>query len=134
VQISARSAVLYCPPIWGVHLVKLQTSTRQVEGVTIVDLTGPITLGEGQRLLHDVISDLIGKRTKNILLNLGGVDYFDSPGIGALVTSLTTVRRQGGELKLVNVGQRVRALLQIAKVYPLFDVQDNEAAAVASFH
>jgi anti-sigma B factor antagonist len=114
-------------------LEKLKTSTRQVEGVTIVDLSGRITLGEASVVVRNVISDLLGKGNKKILLNLGEVDYIDSSGIGVLVSSFSTVRGQGGELKLVNLSKRIRDLLQITKLYNLFDVKDDEAAAVASF-
>jgi anti-sigma B factor antagonist len=114
-------------------LEKLKTSTRQIEGVTIVDLSGRITLGEASVVVRNLISDLMGKGNKKILLNLGEVDYIDSSGIGVLVSSFSTVRGQGGELKLVNLSKRIRDLLQITKLYNLFDVKDDEAAAVASF-
>ena len=112
---------------------KLKTSTRQVEGVTIVDLSGRITLGEASVAVRDVINDLMGKGNKKILLNLVEVNYIDSSGIGVLVSGFSTVRSQGGELKLVNLSKRIRDLLQITKLYNLFDVKDDEAAAVASF-
>jgi anti-sigma B factor antagonist len=114
-------------------LEKLKTSTRQVESVTIVDLSGRITLGEASVVVRDVINDLMGKGKKKILLNLGKVDYIDSSGIGVLVSGFSTVRSQGGELKLVNLSKRIRDLLHITKLYSLFDVKDDEAAAVASF-
>ena len=117
----------------GGRLAKLKTSTRQVDGVTIVDLSGRITLGEASVVVRDVINDLMGKGNKKILLNLVEVDYIDSSGIGVLVSSLSTVRSQGGELKLVNLSKRIRDLLQITKLYSLFDVKDDEAAAVGSF-
>ena len=85
---------------------KLKTSTRLVEGVTIVDLSGRITLGEASVVVRDVINDLMGKGNKKILLNLVGVNYIDSSGIGVLVSSFSTVRSQGGELKLVNLSKR----------------------------
>jgi anti-sigma B factor antagonist len=98
--------VLYCLTILGEDpLEKLKTSTRQVEGVTIVDLSGRITLGEASVVVRDVINDLMGKGNKKILLNLGKVDYIDSSGIGVLVSGFSTVRGQGGELKLVNLSQ-----------------------------
>ena len=113
--------------------MKLQSSTRQVEGVTIVDLSGRITLGDASGVVRDVINDLMGKGNKKVLLNLGEVNYIDSSGIGVLVSSFSTVRSQGGELKLVNLSKRIRDLLQITKLYSLFDVKDDEAAAVGSF-
>jgi anti-sigma B factor antagonist len=127
-------SVLYCLTILGEDsLEKLKTSTRQVDGVTIVDLSGRITLGEASVVVRDVINDLMGKGNKKILLNLGKVDYIDSSGIGVLVSGFSTVRGQGGELKLVNLSKRIRDLLNITKLYSLFDVKDDEAAAVASF-
>lgn len=114
-------------------MVKLQSSTRQVEGVTIVDLSGRITLGEASVVVRDVIKDLMDKGNKKVLLNLGGVNYIDSSGIGVLVSSFTTVQSQGGELKLVNLSKRIHDLLQITKLYSLFDVKGDEATAVASF-
>ena len=98
-----------------------------------MDLSGRITLGEASVVVRDVINDLLGKGNKRVLLNLGGVDYIDSSGIGLLVSSFTTVRSQGGELKLVNLSKRIGDLLKITKLYSLFDVKDDEAAAVAAF-
>ena len=109
------------------------SSTRQVDGVTIVDLSGRITLGEGSVTLKDTVHDLLSKGLKRILLNLGAVNYIDSSGIGALVSALTTAKNQGGELKLLNVTKRVHDLLQITKLHTLFDVKNDEAAAVQSF-
>jgi anti-sigma B factor antagonist len=117
----------------GGPLEKLKTSTRQVDGVSIVDLSGRITLGEASVAVRDVINDLMSKGNKKILLNLVEVNYIDSSGIGVLVSSFSTVRSQGGELKLVNVSKRIGDLLRITKVYNLFDIKDDEAAAVASF-
>ena len=98
-----------------------------------MDLSGRITLGEASVVVRDLINDLMGKGNKKILLNLVEVNYIDSSGIGVLVSSFSTVRSQGGELKLVNLSKRIGDLLKITKVYSLFDVKDNEAAAVASF-
>src|SRR5256886_12658943 len=111
----------------------MKASTRQVEGVTVVDLSGRITLGEGSVVLRDTIRDLIAKGDKKILLNLGEVTYIDSSGIGELVSAFTTVRNQGGELKLLNLTKKVHDLLQITKLYTVFDVKDDEAAAVKAF-
>jgi anti-sigma B factor antagonist len=113
--------------------VTMKSSTRQVNGVTIVDLSGRITLGEGSVILRDTVRDLVGKGQKRILLNLGDVTYIDSSGIGELVSAFTTVRNQGGELKLLNLTKKVHDLLQITKLYTVFDVKDDEAAAVGSF-
>jgi anti-sigma B factor antagonist len=113
--------------------VSMKISTRQVDGVTILDLSGRITLGEGSVVLRDAVRDLLTKGQKHILLNLGDVSYIDSSGIGELVSAFTTVRNQGGELKLLNLTKKVHDLLQITKLYTVFDIKDDEASAVASF-
>jgi anti-sigma B factor antagonist len=113
--------------------VNLKVSTRQVDGVSIVDCNGRITLGEGSVVLRDTVKDLLNKGQKKILLNLGDVNYIDSSGIGELVSAYTTVKNQGGELKLLKLTKKVHDLLQITKLYTVFDVKDDEAAAVKSF-
>ena len=113
--------------------MSMKANTRQVDGVTIVDLSGRITLGEGSVILRDTVRDLVGKGNKKILLNLGEVNYIDSSGIGELVSAFTTVRNQGGELKLLNLTKKVHDLLQITKLYTVFDVKDDETAAIKSF-
>ncbi|MBV8476997.1 MAG: STAS domain-containing protein [Acidobacteria bacterium] len=111
----------------------MKSNTRQIDGVTIVDISGRITLGEGSIILRDTVRDLISKGNKKILLNLGDVNYIDSSGIGELVSAFTTVRNQGGELKLLNLTKKVHDLLQITKLYTVFDVKDDETSAVKSF-
>src|ERR1700723_2410342 len=111
----------------------MKVSTRQIDGVTILDLGGRITLGEGSVQLRDTVRDLLAKGSKKILLNLGDVNYIDSSGIGELVSAYTTVRNQGGDLKLLNLTKKVHDLLQITKLSTVFDVKDDEASAVASF-
>jgi anti-sigma B factor antagonist len=113
--------------------VTMKASTRQVDGVTIVDLSGRITLGEGSVVLRDTIRENIGQGHKKILLNLGDVTYIDSSGIGELVSAFTTVRNQGGELKLLNLTKKVHDLLQITKLYTVFDIKDDEATAIKAF-
>ncbi len=113
--------------------MSMKASTRQVDGVTIVDLSGRITLGEGSVVLRDTVKDLLGKGQKKILLNLGDVSYIDSSGIGELVSAFTSVRNQGGDLKLLNLTKKVHDLLQITKLYTVFDVKDDEAVAIAAF-
>jgi anti-sigma B factor antagonist len=113
--------------------VSMKASTRQVDGVTIVDLSGRITLGEGSVVLRDTVKDLLGKGQKKILLNLGDVSYIDSSGIGELVSAFTSVRNQGGELKLLHLTKKVHDLLQITKLYTVFDVKDDEAGAITAF-
>jgi anti-sigma B factor antagonist len=112
----------------------MKASSRQVDGVTIVDMSGRITLGEGSVVLRDTIRDLLGKGNKKILLNLGNVTYIDSSGIGELVSAFTAVRREsGGDLKLLNLTKKVHDLLQITKLYTVFDIKDDEAAAIQAF-
>ena len=113
--------------------MSMKITTRQVDGVTIVDCSGRITLGEGSITLRDTVSQLLAKNQKKILLNLGEVNYIDSSGIGELVSAFTTVRKQGGDLKLLNLTKKVHDLLQITKLYTVFDVKDDETAAVKSF-
>jgi anti-sigma B factor antagonist len=113
--------------------VSMKSMTRQVNGITIVDLSGRITLGEGSVVLRDMVRDLVTKGQRKILLNLGDVTYIDSSGIGELVSAFTTVRNQGGDLKLLNLTKKVHDLLQITKLYTVFDVKDDEATAVAAF-
>ena len=111
----------------------MKIKTRQVDGVTIVDCSGRITLGEGSITLRDTVRDLLAKGSKKILLNLGDVSYIDSSGIGELVSAFTTVKNQGGDLKLLNLTKKVHDLLQITKLYTVFDVKDDEATAISSF-
>ena len=111
----------------------MKSSTRQVDGVTIVDLSGRITLGEGSTMLRDIVRDMIAKGNNKILLNLGDVTYIDSSGIGELVSAFTTVRNGGGELKLLNLTKKVHDLLQITKLYTVFDIKDDEPSAIKSF-
>lgn len=113
--------------------MSMKATNRQVDGVSIVDMSGRITLGEGSVVLRDTIRDLIGKGEKKILLNLGDVTYIDSSGIGELVSAFTAVRREGGELKLLKLTKKVHDLLQITKLYTVFDIKDDEAAAIKSF-
>ena len=114
--------------------MSMKVSSRQVDGVTVMDLSGRITLGEGSVVLRDAVRDLLSKGNKKILANLADVNYIDSSGIGELVSAFTTVRNQGGELKLLNLTKKVHDLLQITKLYTVFDVKDNEAAAIKSFN
>lgn len=113
--------------------MSLKTSTRQVDGVTILDMSGRITLGEGSVVLRDSIRDMVAQGNKKLLLNLGDVTYIDSSGIGELVSAFTAVRKEGGELKLLNLTKKVHDLLQITKLYTVFDVREDEASAIASF-
>jgi anti-sigma B factor antagonist len=111
----------------------LKATSRQVDGVTILDMSGRVTLGEGSVVLRDTIREILGKGNKKILLNLGDVTYIDSSGIGELVSAFTAVRKEGGELKLLNLTKKVHDLLQITKLYTVFDVKDDEAVAISAF-
>ena len=113
--------------------MSIKLNTRQVGDVSVVDVTGRITLGEGSSALRDLLRDMVSKNQKKILLNLGEVSYIDSSGIGELVSGFTTVTNNGGELKLLNLNKRVKDLLQITKLYTVFDVHEDEAGAVRSF-
>ena len=111
----------------------MKIKTRQVDGITIMDCSGRITLGEGSVQLRDAVRDLLAKGSKQILLNLGDVTYIDSSGIGELVSAFTTVKNSGGELKLLNLTKKVHDLLQITKLYTVFDIKDDEATAISAF-
>lgn len=106
---------------------------REVSGVTIVDVSGRITLGEGSTRLREMIRDLLNQGQKRVVVNLADVSYIDSSGIGELVSAYTAVKNQGGDLKLLGLTKKVRDLLQITRLYTVFDVHDDEAAALASF-
>ncbi len=106
---------------------------RQVGDVTVIDAAGRITLGEGSSAFRDSIKDLVSKGSRKLLLNLAGVSYIDSSGIGELVSGFTTVSNAGGSLKLLNLTKRIQDLLQITKLYTIFEVFDDEATALATF-
>jgi anti-sigma B factor antagonist len=114
--------------------VSMKVAARQVNDVAIVDLSGQIKLGEGSSVLRDTVKDLLGKGQKKILLNLGNINYIDSSGVGELVSAFTSVRNQGGELKLLHLTKKVHDLLQITKLYTVFHVLDDEAGAIAAFN
>ena len=111
----------------------MKASTRQQQEITIVDLSGQIKLGEGSSVLREIVKDLLGKGQKKILLNLADINYIDSSGVGELVSAFTSVRNQGGELKLLHLTKKVHDVLQTTKLYTVFDVKDNEAAAISAF-
>jgi anti-sigma B factor antagonist len=111
----------------------MKVAIRQVDGITILDLSGRITLGEGSITLRDSVRDVLAKGSKKILLNLAQITYIDSSGIGELVSAFTSVKNAGGELKLLNLTQKVHDLLQITKLYTVFDIWDNEASAITAF-
>ncbi len=111
----------------------MKATTRQVDSITVIDVSGRITLGEGCTQLRQLIRDQLSKGSKHLLVNLGDVTYIDSSGIGELVSAFTTVSNQGGQLKLLNLTKKVHDLLQITKLYTVFDVHDDEAKAIGSF-
>jgi anti-sigma B factor antagonist len=108
-------------------------TTRQVGDVTVVDAEGRITLGDGATTFRDTVRDLANAGNKKLLLNLAEVSYIDSSGIGEMVSGFTTIANQGGQVKLLNLTKRVKDLLQITKLYTVFEVFDDEATAVRSF-
>ena len=114
-------------------MAELNISERQAGDVTVLDLSGKITIGEGSVSLRSAIRRLIEEGKKKILLNLAQVGYVDSSGIGELVSSFTTINREGGQLKLLNLTQKIQDLLTITKLLTVFDVYDDEATALNSF-
>ncbi|MGA8153630.1 MAG: STAS domain-containing protein [Terriglobales bacterium] len=112
--------------------VKMQTATRMVGVVTVLDISGRITLGEGNVMLREIVRDLADKGQKVIVLNLGEVHYIDSSGVGELVKAHTTLRNQGGQLKLANLNKRVHDLLQMTRLSAVFDIHKDEASAIES--
>ena len=106
---------------------------RTVNDVTVLDLKGKMTLGEGDELLKDKINSLLSQGRKKLLLNLEGVPYIDSAGLGEVVRTYTTVSRQGGSLKLLNLTKRIEDLLSITKLLTVFDTFDTEAEAIKSY-
>ncbi|MBV9404370.1 MAG: STAS domain-containing protein [Acidobacteriaceae bacterium] len=113
--------------------MSVKLTSRQVGDVTVIDAAGRITLGEGASAFRDTIRDLAAKGNKKLLVDLGEVSYIDSSGIGELVSGFTTVTNNGGQLKLVGLSKRVKDLLQITKLYTVFEVFDEEAEAIRSF-
>jgi anti-sigma B factor antagonist len=113
--------------------MNLKTSTRQAGTVTVVDVEGRIVLGEESANLRGLISELLTKGDRNILLNLADVQYIDSSGLGSLVAAFTSVRKQQGQLKLLKLTNKVQDVLQITKLYTVFDIFDDEALAVKSY-
>jgi anti-sigma B factor antagonist len=111
----------------------MKTSTRMVGDVTVVDISGRISLGEESAALRELIMNLLSEGHQKILLNLAGVNYIDSSGLGALVSGFTSVRKAGGELKLVNLTDKVDNLMEVTKLYTVFDVAQDEATGVNSF-
>jgi anti-sigma B factor antagonist len=117
---------------WRMSL-RMQTASRQIDGVSVVDVKGRITVGEGNIMLRDIVTSLLEKGHKQILLNLRDVAYIDSAGLGELVKTHSTLQRQGGQLKMINLNQKVLDLLKETTLNRVFDVQKDEASAIRSF-
>jgi len=111
----------------------MQIEERSAGDVIVLDLKGKMTLGEGDELLKDKINSLLQQDKKQLLLNLEGVPYIDSAGLGEIVRTYTTVSRQGGKLKLLNLTKRIQDLLAITKLLTVFDTYDSEAEALKSY-
>jgi len=111
----------------------MQIEERSAGDVTVLDLKGKMTLGESDELLKDKINSLVMQGRRKVLLNLEGVPYIDSAGLGEIVRTYTTISRQGGSLKLLNLTKRITDLLSITKLLTVFETYDNEADAVRSF-
>jgi anti-sigma B factor antagonist len=113
--------------------MSLKMSTREVNGIIIIDLSGQLTLGESSAAIRDEVRDQTNQGFRKILMNLANVTYIDSAGLGELTAAYTSVKNRGGELKLLNLTKRVHDLMQITKLYTVFDVHDDEKKAIASF-
>jgi anti-sigma B factor antagonist len=112
---------------------RMQAATRELDAITIVDIKGRITIGEGNVMLREIMVGLLAKGKKHVLLNMTDVAHLDSAGIGELVCSHTSVRKQGGQLKLANVNKKVQELLQKTMLSAVFDIYQDETSAVKSF-
>jgi len=113
--------------------MSMKFTSREVDGVTVLDLHGKIVLGEGSVTIRDAVRDVLAKGSNKILLNLADINYIDSSGIGELVSALTAVKNAGGSLKLLQLTKKVKDLLQITKLYTVFDIYEDEAEAIASY-
>ena len=113
--------------------MSLQASSREIGGVIVIDLDGRITLGDGSALLRELIREHLDKSHKKLVLNLAAISYLDSTGLGEMVSGYRAVKSQGGELKLLNLNKKVSDLLQVTKLYTVFDIHNDETEAVASF-
>jgi anti-sigma B factor antagonist len=113
--------------------MSLKMSTREVKDISIIDLSGRLTMGEACAAIRDEIHDEIGHGNRKMLLNLADVSYIDSAGLGELTAAFTSMRNREGQLKLLNLTKRIRDLLQITKLYTVFDVYEDEKKAIASF-
>jgi anti-sigma B factor antagonist len=129
----SQGGLTVCPITARLEESAMQIDERVVDGVTILDLKGKMTLGEGDELLKDKINSLIQQDKKKLVLNLEAVPYIDSAGLGEIVRTYTTVSRQGGKLKLLNLTRRIQDLLAITKLLTVFETYESESDAVQSF-
>ena len=113
--------------------ISFKVTSREIGDVTVLDLDGRITFGEGGAALRDAIREKLSNGKSKILINLAGTNYMDTSGLGELVSGYRAVKGQGGELKLLNLSKKVTELLQITKLYTIFDIHTDESQAVASF-
>jgi anti-sigma B factor antagonist len=113
--------------------VRMETKTRQIDDIIILEVTGRITLGEGNVMLREIVRDLAEKGTRRVVLNLAEVNYIDSSGVGELVKTHTTIQNKGGQLKLASLNKRVHDLLEMTRLSAVFDIHNDEAGAVSSF-
>ena len=111
---------------------KMETTTRHIDDVAVLDISGRITLGEGNVMLREIVRELVDKGNNKIVLNLAEVHYIDSSGIGELVKTHTTIRNQGGQMRLANLNQRINDLLQLTRLSKVFDIEKDEASAIKS--
>jgi anti-sigma B factor antagonist len=112
--------------------LKMQTALRRIDDVVVLDISGRITLGEGNVMLREIVLDVADEGNKKIILNLGQVNYIDSSGMGELVKTHTTVRNQGGQLRLINLNKRVNDLFQMTRLSTVFHIERDEASAIKS--
>lgn len=113
--------------------MSMTVQLREINGVTILDVAGRITLGEGSVILREKVREQLNLGKHRIIVNLAGVSYIDSSGLGELTSAFTTAKNRGVTLKLLNLTKRVHDLMQITKLYTVFDVYDDEGAAIESF-
>lgn len=113
--------------------MSFKATSREIGSVTVIDMDGRITLGEGSALLRDLIRENLARGHKKIVMNLAGINYIDSSGLGELVSGYRLIKSEGGEVKLLNLNKKVADLLQITKLYTVFDIHNQEEQALASF-
>ncbi len=111
----------------------LKMTDREVDGITVVSMDGRIVLGEESNALRERVRGMLGAQKTKIILDMGNVTYIDSAGLGTLVATYHSARQQGATMKLVNLGQKFKEVLQVTKLLTVFEVHDTEAAAVSSF-